>query len=213
MGEPPRLAEEQLRALDRLTRVPGVERFYLAGGSAVAFHLGHRRSIDLDLFSREPTADLEAVRTSLVAALPEVEILAVSRVSLKLRVAGVLVDLVQYPYATLTPPGPGPVGIAVAGLRDLAAMKLAAIARRGIRRDFWDLHAIVTSRIDLDDAIRAYREKFGRAEGDVYHVLRALTYFTDAEKDPILPEGLTEEAWQAIKTFFRAAASRLIGPA
>jgi hypothetical protein len=204
------LAEEQLRALDRLTRALGVERFYLAGGSAVAFHLGHRRSIDLDLFSREPAVDLEAVRASLVAALPEAEILAATGATLKLRVAGVLVDLVRYPYATLAPPGPGPGGFSVAGLRDLAAMKLAAIARRGIRRDFWDLHAIVTHGVDLDDALRAYREKFDRAEGDVYHVLRALTYFADADKDPVLPEGLTEEAWQGIQAFFRAAASRLI---
>ena len=46
------------RLLERLGRLPTVEPFYLAGGSAVALHLGHRVSADLDFFT--PQDDYEA---------------------------------------------------------------------------------------------------------------------------------------------------------
>jgi len=58
MAEPTGLSTEQLGALAVLKGVKALSRFYLAGGSAIASHLAHRRSIDLDLFSREPDADL-----------------------------------------------------------------------------------------------------------------------------------------------------------
>ena len=80
-------------------------------------------------------------------------------------------DLVRYPYATLEPPEIGRDVVPVAGLRDLAAMKLAAIAHRGLRRDFWDLHAIAGAGLRLRDAASAYREKFGMKEADLYHLL------------------------------------------
>lgn len=60
MGEPSCLADEQLRTLDRLSRISELAGFYLAGGSAVAIHLSHRRS-SLDLFSVAPDANLELI--------------------------------------------------------------------------------------------------------------------------------------------------------
>lgn len=59
MGKRTGLATEQLRALDGLSELASVRRLYLAGGAAVAFHLGHRRSKDLDLFSDRATVDLD----------------------------------------------------------------------------------------------------------------------------------------------------------
>jgi hypothetical protein len=64
--------------------------------------------------------------------------------------------------------------------------------------------------LSLREATAAYREKFGLREADLYHVLRALTYFDDAEKDPTYPRGLTERRWERIKAFFRAEAPRLL---
>ena len=95
----------------------------------------------------------------------------------------------------------------VASLRDLAAMKLAAIAKRGLRRAFWDLFAIITtSQVDLDAALDGYRQKFGKAESDLYHVLRSLSYFDDAEADPIIPRGMTAALWKKIRARFEREA-------
>jgi len=181
MGKPADLAKEQRRALDRLKAVQGIERFYLAGGSAVAVHLHHRRSLDLDLFSLSPDEDLSAMSERLRAVLPDLKVLGLTEASLRILAAGVPVDFVRYPYSPLHPPETGRVAIPVAGLEDLAAMKLAAVARRGLKRDFWDLHAIAESGMTLWDMANAYLAKFGAAEADLYHVLRALTYFDDAE--------------------------------
>lgn len=63
MGKSAGVAQQQLRALDRLKRLKSLSGFYLAGGTAIAFHLGHRRSLDLDLFSRQD-ADLLAIQRS-----------------------------------------------------------------------------------------------------------------------------------------------------
>jgi hypothetical protein len=81
-------------------------------------------------------------------------------------------------------------------------MKLAAIARRGIRRDFWDLYEIaVQSPVTLPTALDAYRAKFGSAESDIYYVLGSLTYFADAEAEP-LPAGLTPAKWTRVMEYF-----------
>jgi hypothetical protein len=94
------------------------------------------------------------------------------------------------------------VPIPVASFDDLICMKLSAIAGRGARRDFWDLHAILTARgQSLRDAIAAYRQKY--AAEDVGHVMRSLVYFADAESEP-MPIGLTAGHWENIKADFRA---------
>lgn len=127
----------------RLKRQGILDGVYLAGGVAVAHYLGHRRSNDLDLFAPTSGIDLERVRrhaTELLAA----EVIAQTDVTLKLRVSGAVIDIVRYPYPTLARTRPGPEGVLVAGLRDLAAMKLAAVAKRGVRRDYWDLSLLKT---------------------------------------------------------------------
>jgi hypothetical protein len=48
------------------------------------------------------------------------------------------------------------------------------------------------------------------SNADLYHVLRALTYFEDAEKDPVYPRGLTPARWERIKKFFLAEAPKVL---
>ena len=150
------------------------------------------------------------MKSGIVQAFDQVEVVGASDVWTRLLCDETAVDFVRYPYSTLDPPGTGPSGVFVAGLRDLAAMKLAAISKRGFRRDFWDLFAIAHGGLTLRESCNAYVQKFGVAESDLYHVLRALTYFEDAEKDPILPPGLDATTWDAIKAFFRAEAPRVV---
>ena len=91
-------------------------------------------------------------------------------------------------------------------------VKLAAISRRGLRRDFWDLFEALGTGLTLRECGDAYLQRFGVREADLYHVLRALTYFDDAEKDPIFPRGLDTVKWDAIKAFFRREAPKLVRP-
>lgn len=211
MGDAASLSDQQRRALQRLSKLPLIGAFYLAGGTALTIRLAHRRSADLDFFSRTPSADLDAVKRAVESCFDRVEVRAETDAALHLLCDGLPIDFVRYPYPPLEPPGEA-FGVGLAGLRDLAVMKLSAISRRGLRRDFWDLHEILHhAGLSLRACGEAYVARFGVREADLYHVLRALTYFDDAEKDPVFPPGLDAKSWDAIKAFFRQEAPKLVG--
>jgi hypothetical protein len=191
------LSHLQRAALETLLRVPAPSS-YLAGGLAVAAHLGHRTSRDFDVFA--PNLDVVTLAAALTA-LPEVRLVDQAPGTLHLMVHGVPVSLLEYRYKLLEAPVVGDDGIAIAALEDLACMKLSAIAGRGAGRDFWDLHEILTTRKwSVDYALDLFRRKYPRV--DVGHVVRSLVYFADADADP-RPLGLTGEHWEAIKTDLR----------
>jgi hypothetical protein len=86
----------------------------------------------------------------------------------------------------------------LASLDDLSCMKLSAVAGRGARRDFWDLHALLQARgKSLGEVLDAHRRKY--VQEDVGHLVRSLVYFVDAEAEP-MPTGLTEEHWARIRS-------------
>jgi len=204
------LPASQRLALARLSELPIAEDLYLAGGVAIALHLGHRTSHDLDFFGLSPDLDLDRVQAALFASSPRVEVIGRSDATLHVRFEGADLDVVRYPYPVLVKPRRHETGFRVASLRDLAPMKLAAIARRGLRRDYWDLHAILTTSrsTTLGRVLQDYKRKFGVAESDVYHVLRALSWFEDAERDVVLPRGLSKRHWRDVRAYFEQAARR-----
>jgi hypothetical protein len=203
MAENALLSEQQLRALGKLNQLKSLKDFYLGGGTAVAYHLGHRVSMDLDVFSSHGDVDLEQIRREIVGSLIEVEIIAITQVSIYLTLESKPIDVVCYPYPPLESPRKGPEGFPTASLIDLATMKLAAIAKRGIKRDFWDLYEIIArSPITLENALDAYVKRFGKQESDLYYVIRSLTYFEDAEKEAVAPKGMHPELRRTIKDFF-----------
>lgn len=210
MGDASSLSDDQRRALDRLSKLPILAEFYLAGGAALGIHLAHRRSADLDFFSRTPRADFGIIKSAVERCFDRVQVRAETDATLHLLCDGLPIDFVRYPYPLLEPPVDA-FGVGLAGLRDLAVMKLSAISRRGLRRDFWDLFETIRTGLTVRACGEAYVQRFGVREADLYHVLRALTYFEDAEKDPVFPPGLDEARWGEIKAFFRKEAPKLVG--
>lgn len=90
---------------------------------------------------------------------------------------------------------------------DIAAMKLAAIASRGNRRDFIDLWVILRSGRTLPEVLDLFSRK--SATRDQGHVLRSLVYFDDADLDPPL-RLLVELDWEQIKTGLRPAVAAYV---
>lgn len=200
------LDESQRAALSALK--PAAERgFYLAGGTGLCLHLAHRRSVDLDLFRTEPF-DADDVARELGGRGVELRDLKSARATIHAQVLGVRTSLLAFPYPTLEPPSPTAEGVPVASVRDIAAMKIEAIASRGARKDFYDLYFICRAGLPLEGALEAFRARFASASPDVYHRLRALTFFDDAERDP---ESLLLQpaAWQDVRKFFESEARRL----
>ena len=192
MTEADPITTAQRAALAKLAPLVS-DGFYLAGGVAVAAHLSHRTSRDLDLFAtRDPT-----VLQSDLAHLPGVTIEGRAPGTIHLKVDGIPVSLIEYRYPLLDPPElRAELPVPVASIADLAAMKLSAIAGRGVARDFWDLHTIVTrTGRALPELLDAFRRKY--PVEDVGHVVRSLVYFGDASGP--LPVGLTASRWAQIQ--------------
>lgn len=201
------LSEEQLRLLGALKRLRALEGFYLGGGTAVAWYFGHRRSLDLDLFTTPSAGSLEGASRAVSRAV-KTKTVAASDAALSLLAGGEALDLVRYPYAPLEAPAEGPGGFPVASVVDLGAMKLGALSKRGLKRDFWDLYIIVTKGgVPLPELLRAYAERYGASAADLYHVLRSLTYFEDAERADAHLAGLTREMWNEIRAWFEEQAA------
>ncbi len=179
---------------------PLADRFgyYLAGGTAVALHLGHRQSIDFDWFAAQPTVEPLAVPARLREAGLAYDAKSTSQTLVDGPIQGIRTTFIQYPYPVLAPPEPcDEFGCRVASLTDLTCMKLWAIASRGSRKDFIDLYAILRSGVSLAGAIEDYRRKYGVQ--DASPVIYGLAYFDDAEKRP-MPNMLIPTKWAQMKT-------------
>lgn len=184
-------------ALQDLSGEPLLGRFYLAGGTGLALHLGHRRSLDLDLFTAEPFDPDKVVST--LQKLPDFSLAAKSSDTLHVVVRGIKVSFLGFLYPLLFPSATFG-GVQIADPRDIACMKINAIAGRGTRRDFLDLY-VASRRFGLRELLGMFKQKYAQANYSVVHVLKSLTFFEDAEKDP-MPDMLVEIHWGEVKQFF-----------
>ncbi|MBI3695774.1 MAG: nucleotidyl transferase AbiEii/AbiGii toxin family protein [Acidobacteria bacterium] len=115
-------------ALGELHRQSVLERFYLAGGTGLALRLGHRQSVDFDFFCGEKFDEdvlLEKVQHASGFAL-----LAQDTQTLHVQIRRTKVSFLGYPYRLLFPLE-AYLGVKVADPRDIACMKISAIAGRG----------------------------------------------------------------------------------
>jgi hypothetical protein len=181
--------------------------YYLAGGTGLCMHLQHRRSVDLDLFRTE-TFDAGAMVADLESDGVHLASVTTSRATVHAEIDGVRTSLLCFPYPTLEVPELSPEGVPVAGVRDIAAMKVEAIASRGARKDFYDLYFICQAGLTLGQAMEAFEARFASANPDIYHRLRALTFFDDAERDPEA-DLLKPADWAAVRSFFTVEVKRL----
>ncbi len=166
----------------------------LVGGTALALQIGHRISVDLDLFGNT-SASLEEIVYEL-SSVSSVSPLSSSKMMRFLIVDGVKVDIVSYPYPWLDVPVVEN-GIVLAGIRDIAAMKLSAITNRGTKKDFIDYYFLLKS-YSLGEMFDIYIEKYSDAQ--LFSAIKSLTYFEDAESDP-MPRMLKEVDWGEVKKF------------
>jgi predicted nucleotidyltransferase component of viral defense system len=203
------LTPEQQRVLREIGSSATQRGFYLAGGAALGLHLGHRRSVDLDWFTGERIENpLELARDLQDRGLA-IQVDSAQQKTLHGDVRGVRVSFFEYRYPVLMPPlNQSDLGCVVASLEDLAAMKLLAVAQRGAKKDFLDIHALGQHGLSLGEMLALFRRKF--AVEDVSRVLYSLCYFEDADPDP-MPTMHTAVTWDRakadIRTWVKAAAN------
>lgn len=193
-----------LGILNNLMAMPELRQFALVGGTNLALRFGHRLSVDLDLFTNEPF-EPEMVYRVLESRFEGTVMASQSEQMLFLFIGDLKVDMVLLPYPWLQP-FEEVDGIRLASLPDVAAMKLSAIARRGVKKDFWDIAAFLEV-YTLDELVDFYKEKY--SSRDIFHLLRSLVYFEDAEaqKDP---EPIKKMSWAEVKNSVSSAVQRYV---
>jgi hypothetical protein len=196
----------QKSALAYLDRAPLPPDSYLAGGTALALHLGHRRSVDLDFFTQEPFEN-----EGLFAVLRRIGSVRVEQNepgTFRGKFAGVQVSFIRYDYPlldALTKPDFAP---RIAGIRDIASMKLSAIMSQGSRRDFIDLYAVCQQGHRMEDVYGWFQRKYAGVSYDPYHLAKSLVYFVDAEKEPVSVM-LQPLRWDEVRDFFIRESARV----
>jgi hypothetical protein len=182
-----------LELLKKLMQVAVLQDFHLAGGSGLALQLGHRFSYDLDLFPQKDF-DTDIVLNEL-HSFKNLKILGKRQNTLNLKINGIKVDFISYKYKLINEIVEED-GIRLYSVEDIAAMKLSAISNRGIKRDFYDLYYIL-KRYSINDLLGFFGIKFPSVE--IYHLLKSLTYFEDAENNPE-PKLFEQVEWKEVKS-------------
>lgn len=191
-------------ALDFLRRLPFIQAFYLAGGTALALQLGHRISVDLDWFSPHLlllTNEREQIR-QMLRQNKQFQVVSEQDNMLFTRLLETDVSFI-YQHHPLLEPTIHYNGIELASPTDIGLMKLAAIISRGTRRDFVDLYALRQT-ITLEQLLAISPKKYHDRPEFVSMALRALVYFEDAEQQP-MPKLLKPIRWPDVKKYCETA--------
>lgn len=170
---------------------------YLAGGTAISLQIGHRKSLDLDFFTRhefnedqwiqkfEKNYGLKLFNKDWQTIIGEINNVKFSLFYYKYPLIN---DLVSFE------------NIKIASLEDLSAMKLDTVISRGTKRDLIDIY-FLAKKFGLDNLYKFYDQKFGNFADKEIMIKKALIYFDDAEND-VEPNMIVDFKWGDLKRFF-----------
>lgn len=200
------LLPDTVRAIQLIAGIPTIKKAYLAGGTALALHLGHRISVDLDFFTQEELE--ENVLATNLSQLPDFKEEGRAWRTVWGKVGATKFSLFYYKYPLLAPTHFF-MGINILDVKDIAAMKIQALGDRGTKRDFVDLFFLAKT-YSLDEMLEFYNQKYGDLNDKIYHLVRSFDYFADAEPE-VLPKMTVDVSWEEVKKFFHQESLRLAG--
>lgn len=198
------LLPDTIRAIKLISNNESVKHAYLAGGTALALQIGHRVSVDLDFFTLN-----EFDEKKLSSEFSNLKYFKEDGTSWRTvwgKIGETKFSLFYYKYKLLDKTSEFEA-IQLASLKDIAAMKIHAIESRGTKRDFVDLY-FLSKTFSLDDMLNFYNQKYLDLDEKMYHIIRSLDYFNDAEIDP-MPNMLIETSWTQVKKYFQDESKRL----
>jgi hypothetical protein len=200
------LTPETLEAFHKAAALPFIREFYLAGGTGLALHLGHRFSVDLDFFSPDKDAVGPDVRDALREAFQDatLSILHDSDGTFVATWRGVGVSFFRLHLYPLVQEPVLVEGVPVATVEEIGAMKLAAIIDRGTRKDLVDLYYILRQ-VPIERLFEVAAKKYPHVRTFAISATRALAYFEDAEALP-MPMMIDRTPWSTMKQFLERQA-------
>ena len=172
------IKDNTLELLKKLQREETLSTTRLVGGTALALQIGHRISVDLDLFSKEPL-DINAIEQILTHKF-NFSAHFISKGSVRGEIDGIKIDILHHPYEWIDEPV-CEEDIIMASLQDITAMKLNTIIHNGTRpKDFLDV-AYLSQFFSYDNMRSLLVQKY--PEYDPILLDRCINYFDDIETD------------------------------
>ncbi|OAT80803.1 nucleotidyl transferase AbiEii/AbiGii toxin family protein [Desulfotomaculum copahuensis] len=187
--------------LKRIAEIMPVPDSYLAGGTALALILGHRKSIDFDWFT--PSEFEPEIIMRDLSALGKIKITETKKGTFHGFIDRVRVTWLYYPNPLLKPliSIDNVYGLRLASLTDIAIMKWAAVSQRGARKDFIDLYCICQHGYNLEEILNLLPQKYPKININYYHMIKSLSFFDDAEREN-MPVMVKQIEWPLVKKYF-----------
>jgi len=191
-----------LELLRAIQAIPELADTRLVGGTALALQLGHRKSVDLDFFGIVPF-DTQTL-ASLLSPIGELKILQDTKHIHIFMLNGVKIDFVNFTYPWMQD-AVIESGVRLAGIEDIAAMKVTAAIGRGTKKDFIDI-ANLLKIYTMPQILTFYESKYPNASQ--FMAIKSLLYFEDAESE-LMPVMLIPQDWEEVKTTISQAIEKL----
>lgn len=181
-----------LKLLKEIMKEPTLEFLSLVGGTSLALQIGHRISVDLDLFTSKSFDKVEVLDT--LSKLGKLENIIDQGYFLQLEINQIKIDIVKYPYDFVDKPILIDE-IRLLSIEKIAIMKLVAICNRGAKKDFVDIYFLL-KKYSVIDLITLFEKQF--PDMNTLQLLKSMIYFNDADlqPDPIM---IKELHWQEVK--------------
>ncbi|WP_276977366.1 nucleotidyl transferase AbiEii/AbiGii toxin family protein [Flavobacterium filum] len=174
---------QELQSLDFL------KGFYLVGGTALALKIGHRNSIDIDLFNQDEFNDNELLENLLEKF--DLNLIYNRKNTIVCSINEVKTDFIRHNYPLINNPITEE-GITYLSLEDICAMKLHAIQNSGKRlKDFIDIYFLL-EHFSLNQMLGFYEIKYKYSNKLI--ALRAINYFDDIDPSidpPVLKNSIS----------------------
>ena len=192
--------------LQELMLIDDFKSFRLVGGTSLSLQLGHRESVDIDMFTDSEYGSIDFAQLEMILRAKFAYIDAfqgdlvgmgksffIGHNSLELvKLDLFYTDTYAFPLIEVD-------GVRLASVEDIVAMKLDVIGRGGRKKDFWDLHQLL-EKYSIDEMIEFYTKRYpynhSREE-----LIASLSNFDIAEND-FTPICYKDKIWEIIKLDF-----------
>ncbi len=171
----------------------------------MALFLNHRRSDDLDFFSEKKFNSVTLIKH--LKEIGKFQGIKSAEDTLLGNLDDIKISFFSLPYKLLEPPIKYK-NLSIATPIDLAPMKILAISDRGTKRDFIDLYFLCQKVKTVEEFLYLFHKKFGEYDYNIYHIIKSITYFEDAEQDE-MPKMYAAIEWEKVKKFFNQEKPKL----
>ncbi len=191
---PSHVDPKTFQLIQELQALPELKDFYLVGGTALALQLGHRNSVDIDLFTQNEFREDDIY--GLLTPRYRVEEIFRRKHTIILLVNNIKTDFIRHNYPYILPPITEE-GITFLSKEDVAAMKLHAIIQSGKRlKDFIDIYFLLQE-FSMEQLIQFFIKKYTYTNPMI--ALKAVNFFAEIDENIDPPKLLKPLPLQQIK--------------